>query len=161
MDFFEFYRAETYHPASVHWPIVLLTIGSIFYIIGFFKENYLAPSGRILLFVGVAGAWLAIYTGNLADGIVSRKLCDPTVLKTHENFAYYTSYLFSGVLIVDLTLIFSQLKEKIIRYLRWLLMLSMVVGLAILTYVGHLGGTLVYDQAAGVVVPSEDCVEFE
>lgn len=161
MDFSEFYRTETYHPVTVHWPIVLLTIGSFFYILGYFKKNYLLPSGRLLIIIGTLGAWLAIYTGNLADGIVSRKLCDPTVLKSHENFAYYTAYIFSSVIAVEVTLLFMKLKENLNKVLHWLLMLTMVAGLSILTYVGHLGGSLVYDQAAGVVVPSDDCSEFE
>lgn len=161
MELFEFYRTETYHPVTVHWPIVLLTIGSVFYILGYFKNNYLLPSGRLLIIMGTMGAWLAIYTGNLADGIVSRELCDPTVLKTHENFAYYTAYIFSSVILIDIAFIWYKLKEKLSKYLHWLLMLTMVVGLALLTYVGHLGGSLVYDQAAGVVVPADDCKGFE
>lgn len=35
-----------------------------------------------------------------------------------------------------------------------------MIGSGILIYTGHLGATLVYQQAAGVHIPSEDCSEF-
>jgi putative Mn2+ efflux pump MntP len=35
-----------------------------------------------------------------------------------------------------------------------------LVGSGFLAYTGHLGATLVYQQAAGVHIPSEDCHEF-
>jgi len=161
MNFLEFYRSETYHPVTVHWPIVLLTIGSLFYIIGYFKNNYLLPAGKVLIYIGTTGAWISIYTGNLADGIVSRELCDPTILKTHENFAYYTAYIFSMIVVSNLLLHFFKLKKKLNNMIHWLLMIFMVAGIAILVYASHLGGSLVYDQAAGVTVPSSDCREFE
>ncbi len=161
MNFLEFYPAETFHPITVHWPIVLLTIGSLFFIVGYFKKNYFTPAGKVLIYLGTVGAWLAIYTGNLADGIVSRKLCDPTVLKTHENFAYYTAYIFSIIIVSDLLLIFFNVKNELSRKIHWLQMIFMLAGIGILIYVSHLGGSLVYDQAAGVKVPSDNCREFE
>lgn len=38
--------------------------------------------------------------------------------------------------------------------------IALVAGAAMVVHVGHLGGKLVYQQAAGVHVPSEDCEEF-
>ena len=157
----EFYRTETWHPVSIHWPIVLLTIGTIFYIIGLYKNNFLYPSAQIMLWLGVAGAWLAVYTGNLADGIVSREICDPTVLKAHENYAYAVAYLFSGAVIADLGPKVLNLKLTYRRYFYAVTLILLLSGSSILIYVGHLGGQLVYQQAAGVYKPSEDCSEFE
>lgn len=161
MDILEFYRTETYHPVTVHWPIVLLSIGSFFYIFGYFRKNYFLDSGRVLIILGTAGAWLAIYTGNLADGVVGRQICDPTVLKSHENYAYYTAYVFSVIIIVEFLLQWLGVKHWLKQILHWILMATMLTGLVLLTYVGHLGGSLVFDQAAGVTVPSEDCKGFE
>ncbi|HKJ47718.1 MAG TPA: hypothetical protein VJ973_01440, partial [Christiangramia sp.] len=104
------------------------------------------------------GVWISIYTGDLADGIVSRQLCDPTVLKEHENFAYTTAWIFSIALILELlTRYIDLIKTRIVSVVLVLLMIS---GSVTLAYVGHLGAELVYQQAAGVNVPTEDCAEF-
>nr|WP_245889690.1 hypothetical protein [Christiangramia gaetbulicola] len=114
--------------------------------------------GRFLLILGVLGVWVSIYTGNLADGIVSRQLCDPTVLKEHENFAYTTAWIFTAALAIDILMRFIDLiKTKIVSIV---LVILMIAGSGSLAYVGHLGAELVYQQAAGVNIPSEDCSEF-
>lgn len=155
----EFWRTEVYHPLSVHFPIVLLLMATLFKLIGLWSSKLTwEPGGRLLLILGVMGAWVAIYTGDMADGIVSRQLCDPTVLKDHENLATITAWIFSAALLLDLLIKYlEKLKNKIFYIILVLLMLA---GSGTLTYVGHLGAQLVYQQAAGVNVPSEDCSEF-
>lgn len=155
----EFWRTEVYHPLSVHFPIALLLIASLFKAVGLWSSKLTwSHGGRILLALGVIGIWIAIYTGDLADGIVSRQLCDPTILKTHENYAYITAWLFSGALILDLIVAFTEFLKKKAIFL--IIVLLMLTGSGFLTYVGHLGAELVYQQAAGVNVPSEDCAGF-
>ncbi|WP_408914507.1 DUF2231 domain-containing protein [Christiangramia sp. SM2212] len=114
--------------------------------------------GRFLLLLGVIGVWIAIYTGDLADGIVSRQLCDPTVLKEHENFAYTTAWIFTATLILEFLMKYVDLLKN--RITSVLLVILILAGSGTLTYVGHLGAELVYQQAAGVNIPSEDCSEF-
>lgn len=155
----EFWRTGVYHPLSVHFPIVLLLMATLFKLIGLWSSKLTwDQGGRLLLILGVIGAWVAIYTGDMADGIVSRQLCDPTVLKDHENLATITAWIFSVALLLDLLIKYlEKLKNKIFYIILVLLMLA---GSGTLTYVGHLGAQLVYQQAAGVNVPSEDCSEF-
>ena len=77
-------------------------------------------------------------------------------------FAYTTAWFFTIALILDLSLYF--LGQKISSYLVWinrLIVMLLLAGSGFLAYVGHLGATLVYQQAAGVYTPSEDCKEFE
>ncbi|GAA4646945.1 hypothetical protein GCM10023115_49070 [Pontixanthobacter gangjinensis] len=155
----DFWRTEVFHPLSVHFPIVLLLMASLFKLIGLWSSRITWDhGGRFLLILGVIGVWLSIYTGNLADGIVSRQLCDPTVLKEHENFAYTTAWIFTIALLIDiLTRYIDLIKTRITGIILVILMLA---GSASLAYVGHLGAELVYQQAAGVNVPSGDCSEF-
>lgn len=155
----DFWRTEVFHPLSVHFPIVLLLAATLFLILALFsKKNTWKDGGLLLLVLGVIGAWVAIYTGDLADGIVSRKLCDPTVLKDHENLAYTSTWIFTAALILQFaSRYFSLLKKKIFQILT---VIILVTGCGFLTYVGHLGATLVYQQAAGVNIPSSDCSEF-
>ncbi|GAA4321481.1 hypothetical protein GCM10023164_20770 [Christiangramia aestuarii] len=134
-------------------------MASLFKLIGLWSSRITWDhGGRFLLILGVIGVWLSIYTGNLADGIVSRQLCDPTVLKEHENFAYTTAWIFTIALLIDiLTRYIDLIKTRITGIILVILMLA---GSASLAYVGHLGAELVYQQAAGVNVPSGDCSEF-
>lgn len=90
----DFWRTEVFHPLSVHFPIALLFIALLFKSMALFsrKESF-SLGGSILLVLGVMGSWIAIYTGDLADGVVARTLCDPTILKDHENYAYTTAWI--------------------------------------------------------------------
>ncbi|MBL6448795.1 hypothetical protein JMN32_20960 [Fulvivirga sp. 29W222] len=124
------------------------------------NKQFLTTSGSLLLYVGTITAWIAIYTGDLADGKVSRSVCDPTVLKSHENMAFYLTYIFTAASFLDIAI----LSEKINRFRRigrTIVVILMLIGSVLLTYMGDLGASLVYQQAAGVSVPSEDCKEFE
>lgn len=156
----EFLRTEVWHPLSVHFPIALLLIATLFKCASLFlKTKTWENAGSFLLYLGAIGAWVSIFTGDMADGIVSRELCDPTVLKDHENAAWTLVWLFSTASLIDLIRITNiiSLKPKLIKVVAILLML---VGSGFLMYTGHLGANLVYQQGAGVYHPSEDCEEF-
>ncbi|MDX1762375.1 MAG: DUF2231 domain-containing protein [Christiangramia sp.] len=155
----DFWRTEVFHPLSVHFPIVLLLMATLFKLIGLWSSRITwDQGGRFLLLLGVVGVWISIYTGNLADGIVSRQLCDPTVLKEHENFANTTAWIFSIALLIEILSSYIDLiKTKLTAII---LVILMLVGSGFLAYVGHLGAELVYQQAAGVNIPSADCAEF-
>ncbi|MCB7479861.1 hypothetical protein LGQ90_01180 [Gramella sp. ASW11-100T] len=134
-------------------------MATLFKIIGLWSSKITWDhGGRLMLFLGVIGVWIAIYTGDLADGIVSRQLCDPTVLKEHENFAYTTAWIFTIALAIELLMRYIDILKT--RITSFILVLLMLAGTGTLMYVGHLGAELVYQQAAGVNIPSEDCTEF-
>ncbi|MEE2772645.1 MAG: DUF2231 domain-containing protein [Bacteroidota bacterium] len=155
----EFFRTEVYHPLFVHFPIVLLLIATLFKIVSLWsKKVTYSEGGSILLILGVISVWIAVYTGDQADGIVSRQLCDPTVLKEHENLATTTAWIFSMALVLDLLLKYVESFRKKSAY--YIVALLMLAGSVTLTLAGHHGAELVYQQAAGVNVPSEDCSEF-
>jgi len=156
----EFWRTEIWHPLSVHLPLIILLLASFFYAVGFFtKAVFWENMSKILLLIGAAGAWIAIYTGNLADSVVSRQICDPTVLETHETNAYIVGWIFSvaaAIIILD----YFDLLKKVKRVAKLSVLILSLTGSGFLIYTGHLGATLVFQQAAGVYTPSEDCSEF-
>jgi uncharacterized membrane protein len=79
----EFWRTEIWHPLTVHLPLALLIIASIFKIAGLFlKRSLWNEASAVLLAIGTVGAWIAVYTGNLADGVVSREICDGKYIGT-------------------------------------------------------------------------------
>lgn len=168
------WRTELWHPLVVHFPIALLLVGTLFRIgavlPGVGRLSFLRPAGQTLLVLGTAGVWAAVYTGSLADSIVVRSLCDPTVLETHENLSYTTAYLFSGYIAADLVhyglkrWLFSEAFRGAALFRRVLLLAALGLALggsATLVYVSHLGSSLVYQQAAAVNQPAEDCAAFE
>lgn len=156
----DFWRTEIWHPLSVHLPLVILIFSTGFALLGFvLRKSMWSTVGHVLLIIGTVGAWSAIYTGSLADAVVVRTLCDPTVLEDHENAAYLVGWLFTAASVVMLISFFSKL-AKLRTMLSFLMILCMLIGSAILVRTGHLGAQLVYQQAAGVYTPSEDCSEF-
>jgi uncharacterized membrane protein len=159
-----FWRTEIWHPLSVHFPIAILLLATIAKSVALFAQGDQKPfwqkAGSYLLYLGVVTAWAAIYTGDMADGIVSRKLCDPTVLKDHEIAAYNVAYLFSAATALNFLLRF-RLINVWAKSLRTLVVVLMLVGSGYLAYAGHLGAQVVYEQAGGVNVPTSDCAGFE
>ena len=158
------WRDEIWHPLSVHFPIALLLFATIISAVSLFlkKEtrNTWQFAGSLLLFTGSLAAWLAIYTGGIADGAVARTICDPTILKDHENASYTVAYLFSAAALTNLTLIFLTVPEKLAGFMKYGMVLIMLTGSGYLVYTAHIGATLVYQQGAGVYKPSADCKDF-
>ena len=114
---------------------------------------------HVLLVIGTIGLWAAIYTGDLAESIVSRQICDPTVLKAHETNAYVGGWIFSAASAL-IILSYYGLLRKMKNLIHIAVVILSLVGSGFLIYTGHLGASLVYQQAAGVHIPSDDCSEF-
>ncbi|MBB6609820.1 hypothetical protein H7F15_02105 [Pontibacter sp. Tf4] len=159
-----FWRTEIWHPLSVHFPIAILLLATLAKVVALFVRDeqhlFWQKAGSYLLYLGFFTAWVGIYTGDMADGIVSRKICDPTVLKDHENAAFNLAYLFSAAAVLNLLLGLGILKNWL-KPVRIVIVLLMLAGSGFLTYAGHLGAQVVYNQAGGVNVPTSDCAGFE
>lgn len=152
-------RTEVWHPLTVHFPIVLLSIASFCSWLYLFKGSDAAANTlRWSSVLGTLSAWLAVYTGDLADGMVSRQLCDPTILKDHENLGIALAWVYTGLSL--LVLIQNGLRHKSHKAVKLLMAITGLAGIIILFYLGHLGASLVYEQAAGVNVPDAGCTGF-
>ncbi len=160
-----FVRTEVWHALSVHFPVALLFFSTLTMFTSFVIKSDSKQSWRSaasgLLYAGTIAAWISIYTGNLADGIVSRKICDPTILKDHEIAAQTMTYLFTGAVVLNLILMFEALKSRLRLILSFAILLLMMVGSSYLVYTGHMGASLVYQQGAGVYKHSVDCDEYK
>lgn len=157
----DFLRAEVWHALSVHFPIALLPTATLTLLVSFFVKGttrrHWQIAATLLLFAGSLTAWLAIYTGNIADPVVARKICDPTILKDHEIAGQSMTYLFTAaatLLALFFRNTFMPRWKKPAFYLAFMLM---VTGTGYLVYTGHAGASLVYEQGAGVNNHVVDC----
>lgn len=157
----DFWRTEIWHPLLVHFPIATLILGSGLILLGtVVKNKFLSDMSKVLLVLGTLCIWFAIYTGDLADSVVARKLCDPTVLESHETNGIISGWIFSLVSILIL-MDYFKIAAKLKYLMKYIIVSLSLIGSAFLIVTGHLGATLVYQQAAGVYMPSETCLEFQ
>lgn len=161
----EFWRKELWHPLAVHFPIALLLVATFFLAGSFFSKgtykSFFQHCSFLLLVVGTVGAWIGMYTGDIADGIVSRKICDPTVLKEHEIAAEIMTYLFSAAAVLSILLFFQLLRSPLHHICLYLIFCSMVAGSFFLIRTGHLGASVVYQQGGGVTNHTVDCDDVQ
>lgn len=146
----------------VHVPIATLFLASFVGMLLFFSHNeksgsFLTRSFSWLLGIGTAAAWLAIYTGLWSYNTEVRRICDPTILKTHLWWGYCTAILYT------VSFLFFVLRRTV-PFNRLFVCCAIVltlIGAGSLGYTGHLGASLVYQQGAGVLESSTDCKELQ
>lgn len=160
-----FMRAEVWHALSVHFPIALLPASSITLLVALIvrKEykKYWQNAAAGLLLAGTLLAWISVYTGDNADGIVSRKICDPTVLKDHELAGEATTYIFTAASLIMINVVFGPLRVRLHTIGIYLCFILMIIGSGYLVYAGHLGASLVYQQGAGVANHNVNCDDYQ
>lgn len=155
------WRTEVLHALSVHLPLTSLILATLFFLTTLvIKKSWISKASGALLIIGTIGAWISMLTGDAADGIVSRSLCDPTILKAHENFATITTILFTVASVVYILSSFIDWGIRLKKLFKVIIGLLLIAGTAFLMYVGHLGASLVYQQGAGTHQPGEDCSAF-
>ncbi len=152
-------RVELYHPLFIHFPIALLTVGSVFRAISLPAGKlpalrFLRPTAWTILAIGVIFAWIAVGTGLVAQPEVAPYLCEPSILTTHMNLGWSTASLFSGTLFFDALATWGYHKVKqgtsARRIFPAIASLLYIASLIVIAYTGTLGSGLVYDQGAAV-----------
>lgn len=161
----DLWRAELWHPMIVHFPITLLlgaTVLRLFcHATGKDQFPVCMSASRGMLVAGTLFSWAAIFSGSIADSIVTRTLCDPTVLEDHEQISILIGYIFTVAMILDLALSRWNWIDWKGTLASWVVAVLLLVGSAGLTYTAHLGASLVYQQGAAVYHPTDGCTEFE
>ncbi|NBO38606.1 hypothetical protein EBU99_08485 [bacterium] len=180
-------RVELFHPLLVHFPIALLLAGALARLILFFCEisklkstwlQKLTSHVRSIFFwswiLGCVGLVAAYLSGDSAEGVINKIICDPTVTHEHEDFAVFTLIAAGTTLVTGLArwLLSTKLREKIehavlhfpkrlaffTRLILAIELLALAATVSLLTWTAHLGGTLVYEQGAGYLrTPNEQC----
>jgi uncharacterized membrane protein len=151
------WRIELLHPAVVHFPVALTVVGSLFWILGRFgKLGYFRIPAALLLVFAALGAWLGVQTGFWADAEVGRELYDPRPLKDHENLSLAFAWLMSAIALVEILCLTVIRHARALKAMNLLLGLALVLAFGLVGFTAHLGAGLVYQQGAGVEMPSSE-----
>lgn len=172
-------RVELFHPMLVHFPVALLLTGLLarFLFLTFEKRSFGSVFQWIYFWswsLGSLGLIAAYLSGEEAEDVVNKIICDPTITHDHADFALYTLCLSFGGLILSIlrNALVQRLKVKrekaVLRAPKKLSSLTFGVSVAevlsllatagFLAWTAHLGGTLVYEQGAGYLrTPNEHC----
>src|ERR1035437_6819864 len=80
------------HPALVHFPIVLILLGTMASVLAvFWRKGYVPAFAAALLVMGALGAWAAVASGKSDGGLVENTSAGvETLLEAHENWAERT-----------------------------------------------------------------------
>ena len=154
-------RVELFHPLVVHFPVALLMTATGIWFLAIvadgFQRDAFAKSMRrgscLLMGLGLIAGLVALKTGELAEDTVNQIICDPTITKDHEEWADWAMVIFSSGLAAaagaELISLIGRFKSSL-NPIRTIASLGFIAGIACLTWTGHLGGKLVYEQGAAV-----------
>jgi len=140
------------HPAVVHFPIVLIVLGTLASAIAvFWRKGYLPAFAAVLLALGAIGAWMALETGESDGGLVENTAPQvEKLIEAHENWARRTliAAAIAAVIAIGAAALF-----RFPRAARGVAVAAaLAAGVASWTVyeTGHRGGALVYQHGAGV-----------
>jgi uncharacterized membrane protein len=140
------------HPAVVHFPIVLILLGSVVAVAAVFIRRWHLPgTAAALLVLGALGSIVAAQTGKHEGELVGGETpAIESILEQHENWAERTQ---TAAVIVALLAAGAALATRwpgVTRTLSVLTAASALVATWCVVQTGHYGGQLVYRHGAGV-----------
>ena len=138
------------HPSIVHFPPVLLLSAAVIYGVGILRKRpQLEVMGFLFHGAGLIFCILAIFTGDYEADRLAGDTSLQAAIGRHENLVMIATYAF-GVMGI-----WAFLRQKgAFVWEKWLFLL-VFSGLVVLLGIGaHLGGKLVYEEGAGIQLPS-------
>jgi uncharacterized membrane protein len=140
------------HPAVVHFPIVLIVLGTAVAVIAiFWRKGYVPAFAAALLLLGALGAWAALATGESDGGLVENTAPQTeSLLDAHEDWAKrtVTATAIAAVIAIGAAALFRY--PRAARGVAVAAALASGVASWTVYETGHRGGALVYQHGAGV-----------
>lgn len=142
------------HPAVVHFPVALLSVAPLLILLGGLwpsRRPGLQAAGLLLLLLGLAGALLALATGEAAESLARRTPELKAAVAQHEAAADWTAGIFALLILAWLAhggvvrLRRRPLPPGPARVLFLLWLLGAALGVAAVLRTGHLGGRMVHE----------------
>jgi uncharacterized membrane protein len=137
------------HPAAVHFPIALLSLGAAAAGCRLFRRppQWLSGAESWLLWLGTASASIALGLGFLAERTAPHVPPAWEVLADHESLAWWTCAAFASLSSLRLYSVRTGRDAGMFRYAQILMWL---IGLGLLIATAMHGGELVYRFGMGV-----------
>ena len=143
-----FSRVETIHPLVVHFPIALGVLCLLFELSGQFVKKRQRDFDLLLLVLALLGtitAFLANFTGELAEHVYANNSQFATLIEQHANIALFVFWTFMALVIVGAVNLAQH--RPVLRIIR-LVLTVVLVGLIVVA--AHRGSELVYQYGVGV-----------
>jgi uncharacterized membrane protein len=140
------------HPAVVHFPIVLILLGTLVsFVAVFWRKGYVPAFAAALLTLGAVGAWVAVETGE-SDGGLVEDTSPPMeqLIEAHENWAERTLTVATIAAVIALGAAALFRFPRLARGVGVAAALAAGVASWTVYETGHRGGALVYRHGAGV-----------
>lgn len=159
---------EGLHPLVVHYPIALLMVTPVFVILAAAWKKHTTPllvAALLLGVLGLAGAFLAIATGEAAETFAKGIPGADKTLHQHEELAEFARNLFIVVTLVlaALTIGAWKLRDRLSAPLRWGAVVVFLVihgfSASVLASAAHEGGKLVHIHGVRAPMAPESYVD--
>ncbi len=148
------------HPALVHFPIVLILLGTITSVLAvFWRKGYVPAFAAALLLLGAIGAWASVATGKSDGGLIENTSVGvEALLEAHENWAErtLTAAAIAAAMAAASVALFRF--PRVERGVAVAAAFAAMVAAWMVYETGHRGGALVYQHGAGVNTTSATTV---
>ena len=139
----------TIHPMVVHFTIAIIYLAGLAELIALFsKDKFFEKAGFILLGLGVLATLAAGVAGSISESYDNITPAVAQILAQHVRFGELT-----GVSILIAWVIRLVTRYRNGRRVAIVSILFTIAAVALVSYVGHLGGTMVYDHGLGINGP--------
>lgn len=137
------------HPAAVHFPIALLSLGAAVAAVRLRSSSprWLSWAESWLLWIGTLAAWAALGLGLLAEDFAPHKPLAWEVLADHKTLGFWTAGVFA---VFSLLRLWTTQRAHDADRWRRLQLLLWLAGVVLLVATGLHGGELVYDFGMGL-----------
>ena len=140
------YDLPRWHAVVNDLPAALLVAAVLFDLVGWAtKRESLVWTGIWTLWAGVIGGWAAVILGLLAEKKLDHGEAIHALMQSHQTLAIASMIVFTLVLVWKLWRRFQLRQGEDV-----LLKVVSAVGIVLLVRTGAVGGTLMFDHAAGM-----------
>lgn len=133
---------DTFHPMTVHFPIALILVSTLFAIVYWFRTHDIKMNGCIktLVILATLSAWAAVITGNYHAALTPEA---EAVKSVHHTFAMLTSWVVTIPAAFYLLTFFS--KKEWPNWVWGLAFFVLLCSAALIAVTGYFGGYIVYN----------------
>ncbi len=143
------------HPIIIHFPIALILIAPIFIFTGIIYKKYdkcAWLSSFILMTIGTIFSMFAVATGKASASLIDKTEETEKIIINHWKFGEISRTYFIILTIIYALYLFvlpkiikRELTRKENMIFNLIFLIVFLIGCAVISYTGHLGGSLVHE----------------